>query len=211
MPAPILLLDTTVEIQKTLAAAITITAITKASPGVATATAHGLSNGAYGILAITGMIELNRRLVRIANTTANTFELEGIDTTLMTTFVSGTITPITAWDTFDNITGVSIPEPQPNRLDSTTVNLTFKTEIFGLDDALTATLNMQSDPKDVAVINLRTASKAKATRGFRITLQDDTILLMNCYCAGGRGLDGQVGQIATAQANLTLAAEEQYL
>ncbi len=211
MPAPILMLDTTVEIQKTLGSAITITGITKASPGVATATAHGLSNGAVGILSVTGMIELNQRMVRIASVATNTFALEGIDTTNFTTFVSGTFTPITAFDTFANVTGISIPEPQPNRKDATTVNLTFKKEIFGLDDALVATLNVQSDPKDVAIVNVRAASKAKATRGFRITLQDDTILLMNCYVAGGRGLDGQVGAIATGQVNLTLAAEEQYL
>jgi len=157
------------------------------------------------------MIQLNLRLVRIASVATDTFALEGINTTDFTTFVSGTITPITAWDTFSNITGFSVPEPQPNGLDATTVNLTFKREIFGLDDAFVATLNLQADPKDVAVTNLRDAYKAKATRGFRVTLQDGTILLMNAYCSGGRGLDAQVGQIATAQASLTLAAEEQYL
>lgn len=215
MSAPILLLDTVVEIQKTLGAAKTITAITQASPGVATSAAHGLANGTVGILAIpSGMTSLDKRLVRIANQATNTFELEGIDTTSLPAFVAGscTFTPITAWDTFSNVTSFAIPEPQPNRQDSTTVHVNTKREIFGLDDAVQANFTMQADPKNVAVINLRTASKAKATRGFRVTLQDATVLLLNAYCAGGRGLDGgQPGTIMTAQAFLTLAAEDQYL
>lgn len=212
MGAPILLLDTVIEIQKTLGTAKTITGITKASPAVVTSVAHGLSNGAVGILAVTGMTQLDKRFVRIAGVTTDTFQLEGIDSTSFTTFVSGTFTPVTAFDAFDQVTSFSIPEPQPNREDATTVHVSTKKEVFGLDDAMTATLNMQADPKHVAVINLRDASKAKATRAFRITLKDGTVLLLNAYCAGGRGLDGgQPGTIMTAQANLTLAAEEQYL
>lgn len=213
MSAPILLLDTVVEIQKTLGSAKTLTAITKASPPVATSTAHGLANGTVGILAIpSGMTSLDKRLVRIANQATNTFELEGLDTTGFPDFVSGTFTPITAFDTFSNVTSFAIPEPQPNRQDSTTVHVNTKREIFGLDDAVQANFTMQADPKNVAVINLRSASKTKATRGFRVTLQDGTVLLLNAYCAGGRGLDGgQPGTIMTAQAFLTLAAEEQYL
>lgn len=213
MSAPILLLDTIVEIQKTLGAAKTITAVTKASPPVATSTAHGLANGTVGILSMpTGMSSFDKRMVRLANQATNSFEFEGLDSTGFPDFVAGTFTPITAFDTFAIVTSFSIPEPQPNRQDSTTVHVNTKREIFGLDDAVNVNFNMQADPKAVAVINLRTASKAKATRGFRVTLQDGTVLLFNAYCAGGRGLDGGTpGTIMTAQAFLTLAAEEQYL
>lgn len=211
MGAPILLLNTRVEIQKTLGSAKTLTAVTKANPGVATSNAHGLTNGAVGILSVTGMIELDKRMVRIANQATNTFELEGIDTTSFGTFTAGTFTEITAFDTFAQLQSFNMPEPAPNRIDITTIHDTVKKEIFGLDDSVTATFNMLADPKHVAVVNLREASRAKATRGFRVTLQNGTILLMNAYVAGGRGLDGQVGAVATGQANLTLAAEEQYL
>lgn len=211
MSAPILLLNTRVEIQKTLGSQKTLTAITKASTGVASSTAHGFANGAIVVLAITGMVELDKRLARVANAAANAFDLEGIDTTNFSTFTAGTATEITAFDTFSQLQSFNMPEPAPNRIDYTTIHDTSKKEIFGLDDAATATFNMMADPKHVAVINLRTASLAKATRGFRVTLQDGTILLLNAYVAGGRGLDGQVGALATAQANLTLAAQEQYL
>src|SRR5256885_437268 len=80
----------TVEAIATRATAKTITAITKANPGVVTSTAHGYANGDYLLLpSIAGMKELNGRMVRAANVTANTWELESIDTTNFSTFTSG--------------------------------------------------------------------------------------------------------------------------
>lgn len=55
---------------------IDITAITKADPGVVTATSHGLTNGNIVILrGITGMTELNRNKYKVAGKTDHTFEL----------------------------------------------------------------------------------------------------------------------------------------
>ena len=84
--------------QSALAAADTITGITKANPAVVTSTAHGMSNGAYVFLQVQGMHQLNDRVVRIANVAANTFELEGIDSTSFDTFSSGSAQEIT-WGT----------------------------------------------------------------------------------------------------------------
>jgi len=73
----------------------TITAITKASVGVITATAHGYENGKWLWLdSIAGMTELNNRFVKVANKTTNTFEITdlddvNIDTTNYTTYTSG--------------------------------------------------------------------------------------------------------------------------
>ena len=84
-----------VAMQSALAAADTITGITKASPGVVTSASHGLANGDYVFLSVQGMHQLNDRVVRVANVAANTFELEGVDTTLFDTFSSGTAELIT--------------------------------------------------------------------------------------------------------------------
>ena len=67
----------------------TITAITKANPGVVTSTSHGFANGdQVNITEILGMTELNGRRFTVANQTANTFELSGEDTTSHTTYSS---------------------------------------------------------------------------------------------------------------------------
>ena len=73
----------------------TITAATKASPVVITSTAHGLSNGdVIWIRNVVGMTELNDIQYKVANSTANTFELTtlngyDIDGTNFTAYASG--------------------------------------------------------------------------------------------------------------------------
>lgn len=73
----------------------TITAITKANPGVVSSTAHGFSDGDKVLLSdILGMTELNGESVLVASAAANSFaitDLSGnnINTTNYTTYVSG--------------------------------------------------------------------------------------------------------------------------
>ena len=74
----------------------TITAITKANPGVVTAESHGFSNGNIVIIrGVTGMTEVNKQKYKIANKTTHTFELTdastgvNIDTSAYTAYISG--------------------------------------------------------------------------------------------------------------------------
>lgn len=212
MGTPILLLNTKVEIQKTLGTPTNITAISKASAAVITGT-HAFSVGDLVVIKdVVGMTQINLRVVRVLSvSTTVSFVAEALDSLLYSTYVSGgTAIKITAFDSFDNVTSFSYPEPAPNKIDVTTVHDTEKKEVFGLDEAPQITMALIADPLNVAVLNLRAASLAKATRGFRVTLQTGNVLIMNAYVAGGRGLDGSVGEVATASASLTLAATEQF-
>jgi hypothetical protein len=68
----------------------TITAITKANPAVVTSNGHGFANGEVILIqSVGGMVELNNRQFTVANQTANTFELSGINSTSFTTYTSG--------------------------------------------------------------------------------------------------------------------------
>lgn len=70
----------------------TITGITKANPGVVTSTAHGFSNGDVVIFLMSvGMVQLNQVPCTVANVTADTFELSGVDTTNFSTFTAGQV------------------------------------------------------------------------------------------------------------------------
>jgi hypothetical protein len=109
-------------VQSALAAADTITGITKADPGVVTATAHGLNNGDYVVLDVLGMHELDGRVFRVANKTNDTFELEGEDTTLYNTFVSGTAEAITFGVTVNTITDLSASGGDYDFIDTTTIH-----------------------------------------------------------------------------------------
>ena len=71
---------------------LAITGISNANPGVVTSTAHGLSNGnKIRVSEVEGMTEVNGNEYTVANVTANTFELSGINTTSFGTYTSGGI------------------------------------------------------------------------------------------------------------------------
>jgi hypothetical protein len=70
--------------------AVTISGATVANPVVITATAHGLSDGdEISIHNVVGMVEINGLGFTVANKTANTFELSGINGTGYTSYTSG--------------------------------------------------------------------------------------------------------------------------
>ena len=79
----------------TLNSPITITAITRANPGVVTAAAHGLVNGdLVRIVRVGGMTEVNGLAFKVANKTTDTFELTdedgvNVNTTSYTAYASG--------------------------------------------------------------------------------------------------------------------------
>jgi hypothetical protein len=71
-------------------AAQNITAITQANPAVVTVAGHLYSNGDTVYLnSVGGMTELNNGWFTVANVTANTFELTGVDSTAYTAYASG--------------------------------------------------------------------------------------------------------------------------
>ena len=73
----------------------TITAITKANPGVVTSASHGFSNGdLVRIVRVKGMTEVNNLTFKVAGVTTNTFQLTDADgtnvnTTSHTTYSTG--------------------------------------------------------------------------------------------------------------------------
>jgi hypothetical protein len=68
-----------------------ITGATQANPCVITANSHGLSNGQWVVITgmTGGMTQLNNRHFLVANVTANTFELSGINSTAYDAFSAG--------------------------------------------------------------------------------------------------------------------------
>ena len=67
-----------VAMQSALGSDLSITAITKANPGVVTTSAaHGLSNGDFVVLSVQGMYQVNDRAFRVTATSGSTFTLEG--------------------------------------------------------------------------------------------------------------------------------------
>lgn len=71
-------------------AAKNITGITQANPAVVTSTSHGFSNGdKVYVTGVSGMTDVNNRWFTVANVTANTFELSGVNSSAYAAYTSG--------------------------------------------------------------------------------------------------------------------------
>jgi hypothetical protein len=181
-----------VQVQNTLGTPITdATAITKADPGEVTTTgAHSLSNGDIVVLTdVVGMVELEGQAVRVAATAANTFELEGVDTTLYTTFVSCVITEVTAFHTLSNAQSVSMPDPAPNKIDTTTLIDKSKQNLFGLPEAPDGTIGALYDPANAGVIAIKAATKTNTDLAFLVNWAGGQTTLFNAQVSGGSGFE----------------------
>ena len=156
-----------VAMQSAIGEALTITGINKANPGVATSTAHGLSNGDYVYLEIQGMYQLNGRVCRIANKADNTFELEGIDTTAFDTFSSGTAKKLTFGTSITTATTLSASGGDFDFIDTTTIHTNAKTQMPGLASPATYQFDNIWDVSDAGLIAMKAAADAQAIRALQ--------------------------------------------
>lgn len=170
-----------IAVQSALAAADTITGITKANPGVVTSTAHGLVNGDLVVLTVQGMYQLDGRVVRVANKTNDTFELEGVDTTSYDTFTSGTAEAITFGTTLSTATSVSASGGDFDFIDVTTIHDNVKKQIPGLANPATFSFDNIWDVSDTGLVALKAASDAQAKRAVRFTFANGQKLYFTGY------------------------------
>ena len=194
-----------VEIGTTEGSPIAITAMTLASPGVATATGHGLAAKSLGYLAsVGGMVQLEGQAVRLNPVTSNNFTLEDIDTTAYPAWTAGNIIPITAWATLGRTTGYDSGGGAGDKLDDTTLLDDIKQELQGQLAAQTITFNLNASTiSDAGMTKLRQLARGASYAVFRITLKDGNVRFLR----GQPSLPGesvQKGAIGTGNFSVTV-------
>lgn len=200
-----------IAMQSALAAAITLTAITKASTGVVSSVAHGLSNGDLLYLEVQGMRQVNDRVVRVANKTNDTFELEGIDTTAFDTFSSGTAQKITFGTTISTATSISSSGGSFDFIDTTTIHDNSRTQMPGLPAASTFTFDNIWDVSDAGLLAMKTASDAQAKRAFKFTFgAGGQVMLFVGYVGANLLPGGQAQGLVTTPTTITMNGTPSY-
>ena len=200
-----------VAMQSALGSALTITAITKANPGVVTSNGHGLANGAYVLLTINGMSQLNGRVVRVANQTTNTFELEGVDTTLFDTFSSGSAQLITFGTSITTATQINASGGDFEFIDTTTIHSNVRTQIPGTANPATFEMTHQWDVSDTGLAALKTASDGQAQRAFRFTFGSGGQIMVFAGYVGASLLPGGSAQdLVTTPSVITMFGSPTY-
>jgi hypothetical protein len=203
--------NVTLSVQQTLDSALTVTAVTKASPGVATSAAHGLSNGDIVVFTVAGgMVQLDGQAVRVANVATNTFELEGLDTTDYDTFTAGTCQQVTAFQTLSSAQNVTMPNPAPNKIDITTLIDKQKQYAYGLSDAPDGSITGLFNPTGTAEGLIRTATKGNDEMVMKIVFASGLTAVFNANVSGGQGFDLQTNAAATSTVSFTPVRDVMY-
>jgi len=170
-----------VAMQSALAAADTITGITKASTGVVTATAHGMANGDYVVITAQGMHQVDGRIFRVANTTTDTFEIEGENTTDYDTFTSGSCQAITFGTTMTTALGLSGSGGDFDFIDITTIHDSVRKQLPGLASPAAYTFDHIWDVSDACLQAMKVAADNQALRAFRFTFANGQKVLFTGY------------------------------
>lgn len=177
MGTPLIGRNVRVEISKTEAAAKVVSAVTQALTGVATSTAHALTDGTVGYFgAVSGMAQLEGQAVRVDNPLTNSFELQKIKTTNFPAFTgSANFTPITAWSTISRAASYKIGGGAADKIDTTVLLDVIKKNANGLLEAQSVDIDLKLETQDDEALDLiRTAALEQAYLVFRITLSDNS-------------------------------------
>jgi len=209
--------NVSISMQSALAAAKTITAITKASPGVVSSTSHGYSNGDYVRITAQGMWQLNARVFRVCSVATDTFQLEdvsggtGLSTASFDTFTSGSAEKITFGNSITTATSMSVSGGNFAMIDTTTIHGNQKAQVPGLPDSLTATFDNLWDPTDAGQAAMKAASDAQGERAFKFTFGTGGKIMTFCGYVGFAGApQGQAQDKVTTSAVITCNGTPSY-
>lgn len=166
-----------VELGATYGTAIPVTAVSLANPGVATATAHGLVDASAGYFdSVTGMVQLNGQGIRIDAPAANTFALQGLNTTNFPAYTAGNFFPVLTWTTLAEATSYTIGGGAPAKLDVTTLLDVIQQQENGLLAAQTLSMRVLAQTVPSSAMQLVIASAQAGTKlVVRITQPDGAV------------------------------------
>lgn len=189
--------DVAVDVQTALAAPKTISAITQADPAVASSTAHGYTDGDILLLKVNGMIDLDYAVVRVANSTTDSFEIEGVDSTSFRAFISGTAEEITFGASADTFTTVSATGGTAEAVLVQTIHRRRGYNKPGNEEPLVFEFGSLWVPSDPALVELNKASRARTIRATRFTFSDGSLGLFAGYASASLVPNGDAGAPVT--------------
>lgn len=200
-----------ITMQSAIAAARTITAITRAAPGVISSTTHGYVNGDILLLRVAGMHELNLRVVRVIAAAADSFQIAGpdgttgLDTSNYGTFTSGTAERLTMGTAIGGVADFSPSGGDAKFVDTTTVHdIADRQRVVG-SNPLSYSMDLQWNPADPGQIALKAIAETFVSRAFRIRYPSGANLML----FGSVGFSGAPGggRQGVATATAAIAAD----
>lgn len=185
---------------------LSVTAATNAAPCVMTSTAHGLANGDF-VVVTSNWSRITDKVYRVANVAANTFELEGSDTSDTELYPvgsgTGSVKEVTAWTQITQVVNVTAQRSeqqyatvQPLEGDREIKIPTIKTG-GGLD------LQVGDDPSLAGFQAALTANNDGVARAIRVVAKNQSKSLFYSYVAADETPEMNQNQVMVCGISLT--------
>ncbi len=163
---------------------INVTALSNANPAVATAAAHGLTDG--DIIEVTsGWSKLSGRIVRVDGALSGTFTLEGINTTNITDYPAasgaGTVREITTWTQIAQVMDANTSGGEMQFVTYSFLEQDFESQLPTQASPQTMTLQIADDPSLPGYQAVKAAAESRAIRALRIAYPDGSTAYYNGY------------------------------
>lgn len=199
-----------VSVASTYSAAKTITAITNANPAVVSSTTHGFANG--DIVEITsGWSRLNRRIVRVANVAADSFELEGIDTTSTTLYPvggsAGSAREVSAWTQISQVIEFSTSGGEQQFVTYSFLEEDVEHQIPTVKSASSFAMTIGDDATLPWYSILSAANDDRIPRAVRVQLPSGSSILYDGYVTLNKTPTLTKNEIMGLQATVSLTSE----
>lgn len=194
-----------IEVATGFASATVVTAVTNANPGVATAASHGLADATAGYFdLVAGMEQLNGQAIRVDAPATNTFNLQGLNTTSMGVYTSGSFYAATGWVTLAEATAYTIGGGAGTKLNATRLidNITQEEQGSLAAQTLSIRVLAQTVPSTAGAL-LDSIAQATGKALIRITFPDGAVRL--CYGEPSMaGEDVAQGALGTGSIDFTV-------
>lgn len=193
-----------VAVQTLLGAAKTITAISKANPAVVTAT-HDYVVGDVVLLKLAGMAQLDYAVKRVlAVSTTVSFTLEGVDSTLFDTFVSGTAEKITFGAAASTMQDINASGGEAAAIPVSTIHDDQDIEIPGNRSPLVYSFGSLWDVADPALLAIAGFDNTKTPACVRVTFATGARILFAAYMSASLAPVGSSGAAVTTPVTFRL-------
>lgn len=202
--------------ESVLGAAITVTGVTLAAPGVFSASAHGLLANDV-ILITSNMSQLNGRVFAVSNIAAGTFSLLDIaggtnyvSTIGMDTFASMTVQKVTLGNTINGVKDFSPKGGDIKFVDTTTVQDKKDQQVVVGSTAIAYDLTMLWDPADAGQAAMIAAFNAGSNKVFKILWPNGRYALFSGSVGYGGAPGGGSQNVVTSPASVALTGNPSY-
>ena len=206
-----------IALQSALGVVKTITAISKAAPGVVSCT-HDFANGDYVVLSVQGMQQLDGKVYRVCNvSTTVSFQLEdvsggtGINTTTFDTFSSGTAQKITFGTSLSTVAEITMSGGDFAKVDTSVIHSNIKREIRGLASPVSIDIKHLWDIADAGQAAMKSASDAQTQLAVKMTFGvGGKIMAFNGYVGYTALPAGTFGEALKASGSISATSAPTY-